>query len=122
LKESSTATAIGKYLIGQTPFIEEEKLQFLWRYWKWSDNHNTAATQSSHRLSLRLRVVIKFIRIVFLPVLSQISPTACLFISKIALKQDFIKFPVQHCPNIVSYAKRITVRYHVLYKLWFITW
>jgi len=32
LKANNTDIAIGKYLIGQTPFREHKKLQFFWRY------------------------------------------------------------------------------------------
>jgi len=31
-----------------------------------------------------------------------------------------IRLWVEHCENIVSYAKHVTNRYHVFYKLWFI--
>jgi len=32
LKGTNSDIAIGKYLIDQTPFLKDEKRQFLWRY------------------------------------------------------------------------------------------
>jgi len=54
LKPTNTDIATGKYPIDRTPFLKDEKRQFLWRYEKWSNNYNIATTGSLHQLWLRL--------------------------------------------------------------------
>jgi len=59
LKATNAYIAIRKYLIDRTPFLKGEKHQFLWIYYKWSNNHNIVTTESPQRISLRLRILIK---------------------------------------------------------------
>jgi len=65
--------------------------------------------------------VIKF-SLFFRREVSQIPTTVRYYsISKIALKQDFIYSSVGHYQSIVSKAKHGIARYHVFYKLCFVT-
>jgi len=94
-KATNTDTAIGKYTIGKTPFFQEEDFSFF----ESSKNGPKIITllPLNHR---RTFVAIANINCklpsslaqVFHRELSQIPPTVCVIITKIALKQDFMAF------------------------------
>jgi len=97
LKATNTDIAIGKYLIGQTAFFQSEENFSLFED---SKNGPTGVTllPLNHCIDLcgnseyYLQVAIEFIPVNFCRELSQIPPTVCVILSKIASKQVFIAF------------------------------
>jgi len=122
LKATNTDKAIGKYPIDRTPFLLDKKYQLLWRNQKWSNNHNTATTESSTSTFAAIKINNKKLYIILSLLISpreltQIPPTVCVIISKIALKQDFVQFSVEHCQNNVVADKNI-VYYNLDIEYW----
>ena len=114
--------------------VQSVKLHVLKRknfsFFQCTKNGPTITTMAalSHRIDFRSdrkyqsQVAMKFSLIVFHRELSKISPTACVIISKIGLKQDFTASSSKALPKHRFEGKNVTVRYHAFYNLWFVTW